>query len=130
MAKQIKDSPFLPVYGYAILLLGLMSVPTPSLLRLQRKSDVFAIIFSDYTFHFLGFGLLAWLFCVGFNKTRKGRVPCILVGLVSVGYGLFIEVCQIFIPYRTFGLHDLIADAVGVVAGLFVFYLFRRRLKV
>ena len=121
MAKQIKDSPFLPVYGYAILLLGLMSVPIPSLLRLQRKSDVFAIIFSDYTFHFLGFGLLAWLFCVGFNKTRKGRVPYFLVGLLSVGYGFFIEICQILLPYRVFGIDDLVADSLGVLVALILF---------
>ena len=129
MAKQIKHSPFLPVYGYAILLLGLMFIPPFSLMKLQRKSDLFAIIFSDYTFHFLGFGLLAWLLCVGFCKVRNGRVPHILVGLGSVGYGLFAEVCQIFIPYRTFGIDDLLADTVGVVAGLILFCVIHRRQK-
>jgi len=129
VVRQIKNSPFLPFYGYAILLLGLMSIPPSSLLRLQRKSDLFAMIFSDYTFHILGFGLLAWLLCIGFTKARKGRVPYILVGLISIGYGFFIEVCQIFIPYRTFGIDDLLADTVGVLAGLILFYVIPRRQK-
>jgi VanZ family protein len=123
----MKRSPFLPFYVYAIMLLGLMSIPPSSLIRLQRKSGLFAVIFSDYTFHFIGFGLLAWLLCIGFNKARDGKIPYILVGLIAVGYGFFIEVCQIFIPYRTFGLDDLTADAVGVVAGLFAFCLFKKR---
>lgn len=97
-----------------------------SLVKLQRKSDLFAVIFSDYTFHFLGFGLLAWLLCRGFRGVKKKRVPFIMVGLMSMAYGFFIEVCQIYIPYRTFGYDDLAADAVGVMAGLILFCMIRR----
>jgi len=123
----MKRSHFFPVYAYAILLLGLMSIPPSSLIRLQRKSGLFAIIFSDYTFHFLGFGLLAWLLCAGFDKSRSGKIPYVLVGMIAVGYGFFTEFCQIFIPYRTFGLDDLSADAVGVLAALLAFYFLKKR---
>jgi len=49
-----------------------------------------------------------------------------MVGLMSMAYGFFIEVCQIYIPYRTFGYDDLAADAVGVMAGLILFCMIRR----
>ncbi len=39
--------------------------------------------------------------------------------LVLLGYGLAIEIVQYFLPYRTFSLLDLTADAVG----LFLYWL-------
>lgn len=129
MAFKIKDSPFLPVYGYALVLLGFMSIHPGSLLKLQRKNDLLAIIFSDYTFHFLGFGLLAWLLCRGFRRAKKGQAPYLLVGMISVAYGFFIEVCQIFVPYRTFGIDDLAADAAGALVALGLHFAFFNKPK-
>ncbi len=37
--------------------------------------------------------------------------------IISVGYGLLIEICQLFIPYRSFDLIDLVADAAGGLIG-------------
>jgi VanZ family protein len=51
-------------------------------------------------------------------------------GVFTLSYGFFIELVQIPLPYRLFSMKDFAVDAAGIVVGLFVFYLFRRRLKV
>ena len=35
--------------------------------------------------------------------------------LILMAFGLLIEVIQYFLPYRTFSLYDLGADAIGVL---------------
>ncbi|WP_165857385.1 VanZ family protein [Marinobacter sp. JSM 1782161] len=48
---------------------------------------------------------------------------------VLLGYGLFIELCQAPLPYRSFSLLDLVADGVGIAAGLALWFLTVRRLS-
>jgi VanZ family protein len=53
-------------------------------------------------------------------------MPYFRAGFFAVAYGLFIELVQVPLPYRHFSLMDLAVDAAGIVAGLIVFYLFRK----
>lgn len=67
--------------------------------------------------HLLAFGVLAWLADLAFPG--PGPDPWSGWGLAKwvglLGYGLFIETVQFFLPYRDFSLWDLAADAAGLL---------------
>jgi len=76
--------------------------------------------FDDKLLHYAGFfvlGLLSFL--------SHPRVPLIWLALMLSGFGLFIEVVQAYIPFRSFSLADWAADAAGACSAylLIVFIL-------
>lgn len=66
---------------------------------------------NDKVSHILAFYVLALLGDFSFpeHKFDPGKI------LLLLAYGLFIEIIQYFLPYRTFSLLDLLADAIGLV---------------
>jgi len=66
---------------------------------------------NDKVSHILAFYVLALFGDFSFpeHKFDPGKIFLLLA------YGLFIEIIQYFLPYRTFSLLDLLADAVGLV---------------
>ena len=66
---------------------------------------------NDKVSHIMAFYTLAMLEDFSFPRTDFGLSKV----LTLMAYGLLIEVIQYFIPYRTFSLYDLGADAIGVL---------------
>jgi VanZ family protein len=130
LSKSIAKNPFFLVYIYALLLLVGAMIPRGDLYRLQNVSKVFLIFLSDNVHHFFGFGILAWLLCYGYHRAKLSRMPYLRAGFFTLTYGFFIELVQIPLPYRQFSMKDFAVDAAGIGVGLFVFFLFRRHLKV
>ena len=65
---------------------------------------------------YLVFGLLLeW----GRVRTRSG-FPLIFLILLGLGYGVFTECLQFFVPDRAMNLSDGLANSVGVVIGFWV----------
>ena len=64
--------------------------------------------------HGAAFAVLAALGVLASAAPRPAR----RVGLLLLGYGLFIEVVQIWLPSRHGDLIDLLADAAGILLGL------------
>ena len=67
-------------------------------------------------FHFFQFGILYVLLtlaCLSFGKFTK-RVEIVLI-VVSLTYGLVDEVHQMYVPFRSFSIDDLIKDGIGVL---------------
>ena len=76
----------------------------------------------DKLLHFIAFFVLTLLFI--FSYPQKSLKKALLL---TFCYGLFIEVYQLFLPWRTFSLLDLSFDVLG---GLFVVLplrIFRKR---
>lgn len=67
---------------------------------------------SDPFMHALTAALLTLAIVHGF------RVSPLKAGLLAAGYGLCIELYQLLLPWRTFGLDDLVWHLVGVVLSL------------
>lgn len=59
--------------------------------------------------------------------SSTGRRPCTRVALPLLGYGLFIECVQAWLPSRHGDILDLLADAAGIGLGLLVLRGLRRR---
>ena len=121
---MIKNKHFLPAYIFVLLIFIFSSLPTDELQEAKTVHWILEILLSDFSLHSLVFGVFAGLLCWGFYKARNSAVPYIKVGLLSIGYGLFIEVYQYFLPYRSLRLDDLIADVAGVIVFSFLFKIF------
>lgn len=78
-------------------------------------------VFNDLLMHF--FGYLAAGISISFARPRW---PYWQRAVFLIAYSFAIEVGQHFNPPRTFSLADLVANTVGVLAGLFVVFVFAK----
>ena len=120
MKDIVKKGRFIPASLFALLLWILASLPGGSLQRIQRApiNPLITIILSDPFMHFLVFGFLAILIWLGFYGNSRSSVPFSKVALLVIGYGFLIEVYQEVLPWRTFGLNDLVWNTAGVLFSL------------
>ena len=115
--KGLMKGSFVPSGIFALLLLVQSSLPGENLQRIQSapKSPWLVAILSDPIMHFLVFGFLTLLICLGFYRELKLSIPLIKVAVIASGYGLLIEVYQGILPWRSFGLDDLAWNTAGVL---------------
>ncbi|WOB09910.1 VanZ family protein [Piscinibacter gummiphilus] len=71
----------------------------------------------DKANHSLAFLALTFTACLAFPRPGRG-VWLVIVGLLAFGAG--IEVVQAFVPGRSCEWADLLADSVGIAAGVLV----------
>jgi len=66
-------------------------------------------------FHFFQFGILYLLLALAFLSFGKftKRVEIILVA-VSLAYGLVDEIHQMYVPFRSLSINDVIKNGIGV----------------
>ena len=120
MRIPAKTSHFIPALIIAGLLLGIASLPGNDLHEVQTGPDssLLRFLLSDPFMHFLTFALLTFLVGSGYYLSRGGKIPLGRVVLLAIGYGLFIEVYQWILPWRGFGLDDLLWNTVGILFAL------------
>jgi VanZ family protein len=113
----MKSKSFIPAYLLSFLLWIAASLPGDDLERIQKSPENpwLRFFLSDPFMHFLIFGLLTLLIFKGFYDEGRRFIPLIKIGLISSGYGLLIEIYQGFLPWRSFGLDDLIWNTIGVL---------------
>lgn len=74
-------------------------------------------------FHFFQFGILYVFFalaCIRFGKFTK-RLEIVLI-TASMIYGLVDEVHQMYVPFRSFSISDLLKDWVGVIVASLIIH--------
>ncbi len=69
----------------------------------------------DKLYHALAYTVLAIL--LAFTGRWKRNV--FLIFLISVAFGLFMEVCQFFVPYRNASITDAMANGLGAIVGAY-----------
>ncbi len=112
---------FLAAVAWFIISVILLTLPGTAF----PQEDWLDKIWFDKWVHIGMFGLLVILWCLAIRSLRKGNSSQYLVrvfwitAIIFVGYGIIMEFIQKnFIPYRSFDLGDILADAVGCFAGL------------
>ncbi len=82
-------------------------------------------IWFDKWVHIGMFGVMVILWCLAIRSLKKNsdgvrlRRLFFIVALCALGYGILMEFLQAgFIPFRSFDIGDIVADAVGSAAGL------------
>jgi VanZ family protein len=92
------------------------SLPGDELQRMQSypENRLLGIILSDPCIHFVVFGLLALCIWRGYYG-QKRSIPLAIVAGLAIGYGLLMEVYQGILPWRSFGLGDLVWNTLGIL---------------
>jgi len=106
-----------PAYSYSLLLWIMASLPGDELQSMQSYPDnpLLRIILSDPFMHFVLFGLLALLMFRGFYRESRRPIPLAIVAGLAIGYGFLIELYQGILPWRNFGLGDLVWNTLGIL---------------
>jgi len=84
--------------------------PLPDVVSYSDKLNHVAAFFTLYLLHTAAFPLL--------SAARHS--------LLLIGYGIFIEVVQAFLPTRSSSVEDLVADSIGIFTAILFQYLFLR----
>ena len=77
----------------------------------------------DKIAHFILYSLLGF-FLTGALPEEK--IWAIIIGTI---YGILDELHQSFIPYRSCSLYDWLADAIGVIAGVYLWLTVKKLTK-
>jgi VanZ family protein len=100
--------------GFLLLLLVLVATLMPAVWLLDDSDDFVTWFMGiDKWLHLLTFLFLAVWFSGQYERRAYWRIA---VGLVL--FGLFIEVCQRMVSYRSAEFYDLAADGAGILLGL------------
>ena len=76
--------------------------------------------FSDKGNHFIAFATLTLLILYGY------RVSYLKASILMLFYGIWIEITQLFLVDRYAELMDIVADVVGILIGLVMFYILKK----
>ncbi len=111
---------------FALSLWLIASLPGDDLQRIQSAptNPLLALAISDPVMHLLVSALLALLVCRSFWHPVDRFTP-FKAAFIAWGYGLLIEVYQGLLPWRSFGVDDLMWNTAGVVCFLVLFELWQ-----
>ena len=112
----------IPAGLFGLLLWIQASFPSDDLQRIQTAPEnlLARVILSDAFLHCLGFGLLALLIWWGLHGESRNSFRFGKVVLLAFGFGVVIEAYQGVLPWRAFGLDDLVWNTVVILLFLLV----------
>jgi len=113
---------FVPAFLYYSLIFFLSSR------SYQLKAD---ILFLDKIVHLLEFAILGFLLSFGYiiSLNSPPRIKAASTFLTGIVLGALDEFHQYFVPRRSTDILDWMADAAGVLAGLFIFIYLSRKTR-
>ena len=94
-----------------ILVLVLATAMSPDIWPWGRNSGPYLV--SDKVMHGFTFAFLALWYTGQYSRRSYAKLA---VGLI--GFGALIELCQLMVSYRSAEWGDLLADTIGVAAGM------------
>jgi VanZ family protein len=84
---------------------------------------------SDVLLHAAAFSYLTFAFVLMDQGVQLNRALAIRAALIMLGYGIFLEGVQWFVPQRSAELKDLGVDLLGILVGLLLAMLLARPVK-
>ncbi len=118
----------LPTIIWAIFVLFLTLLPGNQMP--DMTFDLTDFLKFDKVAHFFVFAVLVCLMSIGFTKQNTYSnihfKPVRHALLVSILYGIMIEIAQSYIPERNFEFSDLVANTFGSGLGVCLFYVIYR----
>lgn len=89
------------------------------------------ILLFDKGIHIAEFALLGFLLSFGYFKSLESSFKTKAVLIISTGIilGSLDELHQYFVPLRYSEILDVVADAVGIAIGLFIYVYLSRKVK-
>ena len=89
------------------------------------------VLFFDKVIHIVEFAVLGFLLSFGYFMSLKSplMVKAVLIICSGILLGGLDEFHQYFIPLRSVEFFDIIADAIGILTGLLLYYYFSQSVK-
>jgi VanZ family protein len=97
-----------------------ISIVVISILSIQHLEVEPSVNLNDKLLHFSCFlylTIISWLSRIIYKE--------LWLYVIVLGYGILIEIVQIYIPYRSFEFLDIFADFLGILAGSFFINFFK-----
>jgi VanZ family protein len=97
-----------------------ISIVVISILSIQHLEVEPSVNLNDKLLHFSCFlylTIISWLSRIIYKE--------LWLYVIVLGYGILIEIVQIYIPYRSFEFLDIFADFTGILAGSFFINFFK-----
>lgn len=104
--------------------LCVLTITILSLIKLSQPETNMNFTFLDKIVHFVFYFILnalVLLSAAAYNRANKLSSRS-LITLASIAYGIGIEIIQLYVG-REFSLLDILANSLGAIAALVVFYL-------
>ena len=105
---------------YSFRLILAISIVVISILSIQHLEVEPSVNLNDKLLHFSCFlylTIISWLSRIIYKE--------LWLYVIVLGYGILIEIVQIYIPYRSFEFLDIFADFLGILAGSFFINFFK-----
>jgi VanZ family protein len=104
------------LFAFWIYLGILMSISLSAYLKII-PSELSQFPYYDTILHFLLLGIAAFLSHLAWNKRKINifNIALPLAPMIVICFCVIDEIIQLFVPYRSFDLVDLIADLCGIV---------------
>jgi VanZ family protein len=99
--------------AFYICLVAILFLATTTTVHIELVESMW-----DKANHFTAFFVLYILLSFGYKSLRVWHKVVVLVG-----YGVFIEILQSFLPPRSASLFDILADCIGIGIGVVVVYM-------
>ena len=105
---------------YSFRLILAISIVVISILSIQHLEVEPSVNLNDKLLHFSCFlylTIISWLSRIIYKE--------LWLYVIVLGYGILIEIVQIYIPYRSFEFLDIFANFTGILAGSFFINFFK-----
>jgi len=118
---------FLPALLWATVIFILSSIPGKGFAKFQF---FFYLPFADKLVHGVIYLILGVLTYRAFSPTeRRFNYTLPLSIILCTAFGFTDELHQTFIPGRDMSMYDLLADSIGAIIGVSLWYIFRSKVK-
>ncbi len=101
----------LAMYSLFVILVSILPIKEPHI-----KEFTF-----DKIIHFFIYFIMTYFCILSFSSSRY-----LMSFLYALFLGIFIEIVQYFLPYRSFDFKDIIANSLGSIVGIFLFWKLER----
>lgn len=107
-----------------IVLKANLLIVVAAVVYLSLKPKLNVDIGNDKTGHFIAYFALVCSSYFAFYSRSSNRL--LLMGALSIIFGILIEMIQYFIPHRTFSWLDALANSGGVILGVIIIVLLKK----
>lgn len=106
------------VVAAGLLILAGFSIPESYVSYFRHSPGLLSFMLSDPSIHVYAFCVFTFVLGWSRQKEKSRNFSLGKIAFFSILYGIFIEVYQITLPWRSFELMDIFWDGAGVLAGL------------
>ncbi|MBD3252237.1 hypothetical protein GF386_00720 [Candidatus Pacearchaeota archaeon] len=97
---------------------------------LQFQSSGSGFGWKPLAYHLTAFFMFSFFLLISLVRGKLNKRDILIAFFISIIYGIFDEIHQIFVPSRAFSLFDILTDSTGVLIAVVIYFSYCRRCQV